>query len=170
MLISTCLLPGRAAIRRSCGYSPKTSTPSLSCCVASTARLIDENEARGIEMRHGLAPSPAPPHHVGPVLLSRQQCFFFEAQSLPSQKAPDRVVRDDDAALSQQVLEAMQRQVRHFLDLATDEIAVPLEPAPQMAAELRRRHASGLTQPLRPLDDRRRRKAEPRGDGAAALA
>jgi len=45
-------------------------------------RLIDENEARGIEMRHGLAPSPAPPHHVDPVLLSRQQCFF-EAQIPP---------------------------------------------------------------------------------------
>lgn len=96
--------------------------------------------------------------------------FFLKLKSLPSQKAPNRVVRDDDAALSQQVLEAMQRQVRHFLDLATDEIAVRLEPAPQMAAELRRRHAAGLTQPLRPLDDRRRRKAEPRGDGAAALA
>ena len=66
-----------AAIGRK-AFEPLTFRPPAAdrCHVGLDPGFVDKDEARGIEMRHGLTPSLAPPHDIGPVLLSRQQRFF----------------------------------------------------------------------------------------------
>ena len=101
---------------------------------------------------------------------SAAKSVFFERSSCAAQEAPDRIVRHRDTPLRQQVLQAVQREMRHLVDLLENESAMRVEAARSMAAELGRCWAARLAHALRPLHDRRRCDAEALGDRSAALA
>jgi len=60
-------------------------------------------------------------------------------------------VRHTNPARSRQVLEPAQRQVRHRFELRQEEVAMRLERAGTMSADLGRRGTAGFAHPLRPL-------------------
>src|SRR5262249_10943193 len=97
--------------------------------------------------------SLAPPHDIGTLLLSREQCFF-ERSFFSAQEAPDGIVRDHNTSFRLEVFQAMQRQMRYFLDLLENEGAMRCQAAPAIAAELGGRRATCLADAPGPLHDR----------------
>src|SRR5262245_52046266 len=95
---------------------------------------------------------------------------FFERLAFAAQEAPNSIVRGHDAALGQQVFQAMQRQMRHLLDLRENKATMRRQAARLVAAKLGWRRAPRLAHALCPLHHRRGGDAEARGDRPAGLA
>lgn len=85
---------------------------------------------------------------------SLANAVFFERAAFALEEAPDRIVRYGDAALGQDALELMQRQVWNLFDLCQNKVAVPLEAASLIASELGRCGTARLLQALSPLHHR----------------